>query len=238
MRTRSLALALVLLALLVPAGAAADPRAVGPAEPASIYLPLISREPATFRVEVTSNGGSCTPFDCGYPHYYTVRGYVHSLVDTPLYSVTVTLEVAWIPYIPEFPEGVGLAQEELTLALPALLPGQPNPFGIVYTLGKGDISNVSVSPGRWSAGSADGRSYHALTVVRWERAGDMVRGVVRNDSGRALRDLRVVSSHPYCAWQVATVSAAALAPAQEASFEVKPYCSPADLRIAGQGAAE
>jgi|GEM_PF-3452400 len=238
MTSRSFTLMLALAVLLVSTSSVALPRDRSPTLASVVYLPAVVGEPALFRVELTLSRNSCAPPSpsCQFPPSHFVAGYAYTLTDTPIYSATVTLSSVW-SYYGEEPT-TGVLAHQLRTALPAVLPGQPNPFQVEYQLYRDDVFFVRVEAGTSSRTSTSGRTYHALTVGTWSRTGSTVQGTVRNNTAWTLLEAQVVVSHPSCPWQNATLSATTLGPGEQARFTVSQVsCAAADLRIVGQGAA-
>ena len=95
MRGRRLAFILLLIALSIPVSA----RPAARPAPADVrpmqYLPLVATAPIP--VEIVETGRGVLE---GYPSDYYVYGYVRNLTLTPLYSVTLELEITIYPYDP------------------------------------------------------------------------------------------------------------------------------------------
>ena len=234
----TLLLALVLSALRVPA-------AVGQADAGRVYLPLVAQQlPPPLPpppVKVVATYGTTCP---AYPCYDWVRGYVQTLSSTPLYSVTLEVDVTGIPYCPPFPQPSPCPPStpykvKVVPALPATLPGQINPFGHSEMIAKAWASIGAVRAVAGRPPEAGEEVYHPLTVVSWHREGGHVSGIVRNDSGHALQKLHVVVVVvPDCAWRAATINTTSLQPGEATTFELDYYCASDDLTVLGQGAAE
>jgi hypothetical protein len=200
------------------------------------YLPvLLSPRPA--EVVVTAKGE-----DIGYPTYYYVYGEVRNLMQAPLYSVSVGIEVTIYPYEP-LGNSPALPYTEIVQVTPALtatLPGQSNPFAYGLLLGKASATIGEAHLGSWKFNSENGEGYAPLTVIDWFYQGGSVSGMVRNDASLALHNNRVVVASPdKCAWQEANLDSATLQPGEETSFHLSPYsaaCASGDLVIVGQGA--
>ena len=238
MRRRLLIIALLLFALGVPTTArpATQPPAAG-MRPMQ-YLPLVKRAPIPVEVVETARG----VID-GYPSFYFVYGYVRNLTSTPLYSVTLELEVTMYPYNPDGDPQPYILPMPLITALPATLPGQINPFAFEMLLGKASAELGELRAVSANSDAVDGAIYYPLTMVSVTRDGANLRSTVRNDSAEALRGVLVAVTelqNARCAWKRPTLEATTLQPHQALTFQIDDfflYCHGDPVAVLGQGAA-
>ena len=202
-------------------------------EPAFIsYLPFIAKSPLVELV-VTSRGETI-----GYPAYWWVYGHVNNLVSTPVYSVTVGIEVTVYPYCEPDPCDPYDTTETVHPAFEATLPGQANPFSWDIALGKAFamVGEVKIASGGLIG--EGGSNYHPVTVLNWIREGNAVVGKARNDTGKSLADVRVVVFSNECAWKEAGLTNTSLQPGEETDFRLESfYCEGEDVTVVGQGRA-
>lgn len=237
MRGRRLAFILLLIALSIPVSA----RPAARPAPADVrpmqYLPLVATAPIP--VEIVETGRGVLE---GYPSDYYVYGYVRNLTLTPLYSVTLELEITIYPYDPGGNPPPYTERVQVDTALPATLPGQINPFEYDLLLGKngavfGDLRAVSAN-----TTAVGGALYEPLTVVSLERDGDNLRSTVRNDSTHALHGVHVAVvevQNATCSWWRPSLDTTTLQPGQALTFQLEhfyQYCHGSPVLVLGQGA--
>jgi hypothetical protein len=233
---------LIIFLLLIGLGApiTARPATQPPAvdlRPA-LYLPSILRSPIPVEVVETARGA----ID-GYPSHYFVYGYVRNLAATPLYSVTLELEVTIYPYIPVGDQQPYVERVPLTTALPATLPGQINPFSYDLLLGKASAQLGQLRALSASSDAVGGALFFPLTTVSLARDGANLRGAVRNDSARPLYGVLVAVAelqNATCAWQRPSLETTTLQPGQTVAFQIDNfflYCRGDPVAVLGQGSA-
>jgi hypothetical protein len=198
----------------------------------SSYLPFIAKSPLV-ELTVTSRGETI-----GYPTYWWVYGHVNNLASTPVYSVTVGIEVTYFPYCEPDPCDPYDTTEIVHPAFEVTLPGQANPFSWNIALGKAFAAVGEVKIASKDISGEGGKSYHPVRILDWYREGKAVFGRVRNDSGKNLADVRVVVFSDQCAWKGASLSSTSLQPGEEADFRLESfYCEGEDVTVVGQGLA-
>jgi hypothetical protein len=215
----SVTLCLIMLTTPISAMPAADLKA--PAEQFSQYLPVIATPALPVEVVVTARG----VID-GYPSYVWVYGYVRNLTSTPLYSVSLDIEVTWYPYDPDGSLQPYTERAPLIPALPATLPGQINPFAYSLTLGKASAVLGEVRAISTSSSGMGGVVYYSLALASLAHDGLNLRGTLRNDSGKPLYAARVVvaeQSNTTCAWVQPQLATTALQPGQALDFHIDNY---------------
>jgi hypothetical protein len=237
MRGRRLAFILLLIALSVPVIARPATRPA-PADVRPMqYLPLVTTSPIPVEVVETGRG----VYE-GYPSDYFVYGYVRNLTLTPLYSVTLELEVTIYPYdpggnLPPYTERV-----QVDTALPATLPGQINPFVYNLILGKAGAEFGELRAASANTTAVGGAHYEPLTMVSLERDGENLRSTVRNDSTLPLYGVRVAVvevQNATCSWKRPSLDTTTLQPGQTLSFQIDnfyQYCHGSPVLVLGQGA--
>ncbi len=197
------------------------------------YFPIVVKPPLAEAV-VTDRGETI-----GYPTYWWVYGYVSSLVSTPIYSVTVGIDITYFPYCEPNPCEPYKKTEIVKPAFAATLPGQINPFSWSLMLGKAYATVGQVKVVSASLIGESGITYHPITVLNWRREDKAVVGRIRNDSGKNLGNVRVVIVSNQCAWQEATLTIISLQPGQETDFRLETfYCEGDDVVVIGQGSSD
>ena len=207
------------------------------AEETYLYLPLMQKLPPHVEVVVTARGELI-----GYPTYYYVYGYVHSLVPDPLYSVILEVEVTIYPYCepPDEPCDPYTEMARISPALTATLPDQVNPFSYSLLLGKASASIGDVRAVAASRTEPGGEIYYPITVVSWEHTDGTLLGNIRNDSDQSIHIMRlVVAELKKCSWREAELDDTTLKPNRRTSFQLNfsDTCLGDNLVIVGQGAA-
>jgi hypothetical protein len=236
MRRRLSIITLALLALGAPL--TADPATrLEPVEMRPVqYFPLIVKSPIPVEVVETARAA----ID-GYPSHYFVYGDVRNLTSTPLYSVTLELEVTMYPYNPEGDPQPYVERVPLTTALPATLPGQINPFSYDLLLGKASAELGALRVVSANSSAVGGALYYPLTAVNVTRDGANLRGTVRNDSTQPLNGVLVAVTelqNAKCAWKRPSLSTTTLHPGQTVTFQIDDfylYCPGEPVAVLGQG---
>ena len=195
------------------------------------YVSFVPDVPKFSFVEltVTSVGSSG-----GYPTYYRVYGHVTPIVSLPVYSVSIGIDVT---YYPE--EDTPWEATEIRYpAFPVSLPGQSNPFSWGAMLGHTSVSIDFVHLASESLTGDQSISYHVLTILDWYLEENSLLGVVRNDSGKDLENLRVVIFSDNCSWKEATLTITELLQGEETDFRLDSYyCSDEVINVVGQGSS-
>lgn len=199
-----------------------------------IYAPLIGGPPPPVEVIVTGNGVDCIA--C-YPSYSYVLGYLRPVPGAPLAHVTLEVDLYVDPYEPIDPVLEAYqTTAQFTPALSVTLAGQLNPFAYVVANGKGFTSVGGQVRVAGSTPVPAETPYYPLTLVRSERLGNRLSGLVRNDSAEQLGNLRVVALGPHlCSWHPAQLAASTLQPGETTAFELAYYCTAETYEILGQG---
>lgn len=203
--------------------------------PTRRYLPvMLNGAPAIEFVQTALQ--SCDEY-CGYGSSSYVLGYVQTTSSTPVSSITLGVNVTVYPYCPFDPCGGSYDEVRISApAFPVALPGQINPFSYSVVNGKGETHVHGVA---WVSGrvAGDGETlYQPLTIVNWTQEGSHMSGSGRNDSGRSLRDIRVVAAAlTRCSWREMTLETTTLGPGEVVRFQGDYYCD-GDVGVVGQGA--
>jgi len=213
------------------------PPAAEAAEDTNLFLPLIFEEyPLPFEMVITlwQNG----QYPGNYSHLY---GYVFDLNADPLYSVILEVDLVDIVCF-EPPCDDNSWTVQFSPALPALLPGQVNPFAFSAPCEAKFCDHiVAVRAVSASRTEPNGYVYYPLTVAGWEHIDDTLLGTIRNDSTHSLQNLRLVAQElTKCTWREAEIAASELDPGKETTFTIDfpEYCLGDNLVIVGQGAAQ
>jgi CSLREA domain-containing protein len=198
--------------------------------PIYIYLPVVRKPGFHVELVVTDSG-----FGPGYPAVWWVYGHLNNLVSTPVYYATIGIEETFYPYCYPDPCDPYETTEIVYPAFPATLPGQINPFSWSVWLGKAYITVNQVRVISESLSGGEGSTYYPLTILNWWREGNAVVGSIRNDSGEALVNARVVVVSDECAWKEAALSSTDLQPGEETDFRLDYfYCTGEDVSVIGQ----
>lgn len=218
---------------------AARPR-LAPGDTSAHYLPLVqyfpgAPNPASIEVVKTAQGEIE-----GYPTVYYLYGYVRNLTTEPFYAVAVAIQVTICPY-GDPPPDCYTDIVQVTPALTATLPVQPNPFSYRMYLGKASgsingIVGVSASPWMW-----DSYDYPVNVLEYSYNQEAKIIGTARNDSGYPLHTARIVGFEAqHCGWREAELETTDLAPGQVITFTITTFsasCGVDDrLIVSGQGA--
>ena len=198
----------------------------------SLFLPRVVKPPLVLPF-VTYRGEAI-----GYPTTWWVYGYVSSPVSTPVYSVTVGIDVTYYPYCEPDPCDPYARTEIVNPAFPATLPGQINPFSWSLSLGKAYATVGQVKILSASLTAPGELANYPLTILNWQRQDKAVIGRARNNSAQNLVAARVVVVSDRCAWRDATLDRTSLQPDQETDFRLDfLYCEGQDVVVIGQGVA-
>ena len=227
-----------ILLLGLPATASGISPAPEPAEALLQFLPLIFKVyPPPFDVVITLHTS------CGPPPNYSslVYGYAIDAIPEPLYNAILEVDILTLSCFEEDCETI-YRTERISPALPALLPGQVNPFAYAgFCEAKFEDHIIDVRPVSASRSEPDGTVYYPLTIPAWEQVGDTLSGTVRNDNNVALQNLELVAQElTRCWWREAEIASATLGAGQETTFTIDfpEYCQGENLVIVGQGAAQ
>lgn len=189
----------------------------------------------------------------GYPGEICLFGYTTGNSSTAVYSVTVAIEVFEYPYCPPLdppcppPTTVTHYVEPM---LRATLLDQKNPFYYCLMYGKNSYRYGDVVLASYSLNPPSGKVSYPLTVTSWTKQGTSwettVSGIVRNDSGHRLVEIRVVGIAGLCSAKEAELGVTILDPGEETNFIFNRfYCPPGSwqpmptmVKISAQGVAE
>lgn len=220
----------------------------------NLYLPLVfnSYSISLPLVEVVRLG----VFDyIGYPGNICLFGYTTGNSPTAVYSVTVAIEVIESGYCP--PEEPSCPPPTTVThyvepMLRATLLDQKNPFSYCLMYGKNSYQYGDVVLASYSHNPLSGKVSYPLTVTSWTKQGTSwettVTGIVRNDSGHRLVEIRVVGIAGLCSAKEADLGVTILDPGEETNFIFNQfYCPPQPVpvysmstmvEISAQGVAE
>ena len=167
----------------VPLNAATQFNLSKPNADVHLYMPFVANDPPLQIVLLTINNPQ--------PGLgFVVSGYVLNRTQQPFYDVQVHLVLSASTFTPPSSQNYGA---DVTMAFPATLPSQPNPFTFQLRHGSPDTLTVeSVEIYQALDKSPNGSTYIALNASEWVSKNSRITGTVRNESAFTVRDARVI----------------------------------------------